>query len=362
MTTKESEAEELVKSEGKKRKWAREDNMMASSNGGGIQRYFITLEYVGTRFLGFQKQKGMRTVQGVLEAAFEMFVGHPVVSAASSRTDTGVHATANVCHVDVVRYSKRKPGEVMPPHEPETVKKAVNHFLQKEGDDVAIVNVRRVPLDFHARFQAKERTYHYRILAGTGLLSVFEKDRAWHVPEELDLADMQEACRVLIGHHDFSSFRAAGCQALSPLKTLDELNVCETPTWPCFPTQEQRRSFTPASESCKDKGESLSGSEDMDVNADAKRKLRCFVVTARARSFLYHQVRLLVGLLKAVGSKALTTKDVQRILDARTITATPAMAPACGLYLVDVKYDFTCSNSKERHTDVADDGLDEFSN
>lgn len=80
-------------------------------------------------------------------------------------------------------------------------------------------------------------------------------------------------------------------QALSPLKTLDELNVCETPTWPCFPTQEQRRSFTPASESCKDKGESLSGSEDMDVNAGAKRKLRCFVVTARARSFLYHQVR-----------------------------------------------------------------------
>jgi tRNA pseudouridine38-40 synthase len=92
-------------------------------------------------------------------AAFERFVGHPVVRAASSRTDTGVHATANVCHVDVVRYSKRKPGEVMPPHEPETVKKAVNHFLQKEGDDVAIVDVQRVPLDFHARFQAKERTY-----------------------------------------------------------------------------------------------------------------------------------------------------------------------------------------------------------
>ncbi|KAL5566432.1 hypothetical protein UlMin_029596 [Ulmus minor] len=227
-----------------------------------IQRYLIAIEYIGTRFSGSQQQLNCRTVVGVLQEAFHKFVGQPVSIFCSSRTDAGVHALSNVCHVDVERISKRKPGEVLPPHEPAVVKKAVNHFLQKNEGDIMVVDVRSVSADFHARYKAQERTYFYRLLSGPESLSTFEKDRTWHVPEELNLQAMQEACKVLGGHHDFSSFRAAACQ-----------------------------------------------------------------------------VRLLVGVLKSAGTGDLTVSDVERILNAKTVTAAPPMAPAHGLYLAHVKYD-----------------------
>ncbi|BFG19919.1 hypothetical protein CerSpe_061920 [Prunus speciosa] len=228
----------------------------------GIQRYLLAIEYIGTRFSGSQQQSNCRTVVGVLEEAFHKFIGQPVSIFCSSRTDAGVHALSNVCHVDVERISKRKPGEVLEPHEPAVVKRAVNHFLQKNEGDVMVIDVRSVPANFHARYKAQERTYFYRLLSGAEPLSTFEKDRAWHVSEELNLRAMQEACKVLVGHHDFSSFRAAGCQ-----------------------------------------------------------------------------VRLLVGVLKAVGTGDLKVPDVERILNAKTVTAASPMAPACGLYLGHVKYD-----------------------
>ncbi|MFS7970168.1 putative tRNA pseudouridine(38-40) synthase [Helianthus anomalus] len=140
--------------------------------------------------------------------------------------DAGVHALSNVCHVDVERISKRKPREVcrtyvehgsLPPHEPSVVKKAVNRFLQKNEGDIMITDVRCVAADFHARYKAQERTYFYRLLSGPEHPSTFEKDRAWHVPEELDLQAMQKACKVLVGLHDFTSFRASGCQLTSHL-------------------------------------------------------------------------------------------------------------------------------------------------
>ncbi|CAK9165408.1 unnamed protein product [Ilex paraguariensis] len=200
-----------------------------------IQRYLVAIEYIGTRFCGAQKQLNDRTVVGVLEEAFHKFIGQPVSIFCSSRTDNddafggfelaldaGVHALSNVCHVDVERISKRKIGEVscsslpvlLPPHEPAVVKRAVNHFLQKNEGDIMIIDVRCVPADFHARYKAQERTYFYRLLTGPEPLSTFEKDRAWHVPEELNLPAMQKACKVLVGHHDFSSFRAAACQVV----------------------------------------------------------------------------------------------------------------------------------------------------
>lgn len=282
-----------------------------------IQRYLIAIEYIGTRFSGAQQQSNCRTVVGALEEAFKNFIGQPVSIFCSSRTDAGVHALSNVCHVDVERISKRKPGEVLPPHEPEVVKRAVNHFLQKNEGDVTVIDVCSVAADFHARYKAKERTYFYRILSGSEPLSTFEKDRAWHVPEELNLPSMQQACKILAGHHDFSSFRAAACQAKSPVRTLDELSVSEVGSAPysVIPNVEGRCEF------------------------GIRKWHRCLVVTARARSFLYHQVRLLVGVLKAVGTGDITVADVQRILDAKTVTAASPMAPACGLYLGHVKYD-----------------------
>ncbi|KAM2027980.1 hypothetical protein EV2_020819 [Malus domestica] len=308
-----------------------------------IQRYLLSIEYIGTRFSGSQQQSNCRTVVGVLEEAFRKFIGQPVSIFCSSRTDAGVHALSNVCHVDVERISKRKPGEVLEPHEPAVVKKAVNHFLQKNEGDVMVIDVRSVPADFHARYKAQERTYFYRFLSRPEPLSTFEKDRAWHVPEELDLCSMQEACKVLVGHHDFSSFRAAGCQAKSPIRTLDELNVSEVVSSPCFPSIMERKQNNLVEEDPHAHANKLETDTPSSFNEvqgfGVRKKHRCFVVTARARSFLYHQVRLLVGVLKCVGTGDLKVPDVERILNAKTVTAASPMAPACGLYLGQVKYD-----------------------
>lgn len=297
----------------------------------GMQRYLVAVEYIGTRFCGSQQQPDQRTVMGVLQEAFQKFVGQPVSVFCSSRTDTGVHALSNVCHVDVQRISKRKPGEVLQPHEPSVVRRAVNHFLQKEGD-LTVVDVRSVPSDFHARYKAQERTYYYRLLSGPEPLSTFERDRAWHVSEELDLQKMEEACKVLIGKHDFSSFRAAGCQASSPIRTLDELHVFKSvsaPYFQCFTDVAVNASIDIAKEMSKGSCQGFG----------IRRPHRCLVVKARSRSFLYHQVRLLVGVLKCVGTGQLTVADVERILNAKDVTAASPMAPACGLYLGHVKYD-----------------------
>ncbi|KAM7251656.1 hypothetical protein ACFE04_023539 [Oxalis oulophora] len=297
-----------------------------------LQRYLVAIEYIGTRFSGSQQQLNCRTVVGSLQEAFHKFIGQPVKIFCSSRTDAGVHALGNVCHVDVERISKRKPDEVLPPHEPTVVKKAVNHFLQKnEGGEIMVTDVCCVPSNYHARYKALERTYFYRLLSGPETLSAFEKDRAWHVPEELNLHEMQEACKVLIGCHDFSSFRASGCQAKSPIRTLDELHVSEVASSPYFPSIMERTQ------------NNLNGEEHHVFGTNSafgiKQGHRCFVVKARSRSFLYHQIRLLVGVLKSVGTGKITVSDVERILNAKTVTAAEPMAPASGLYLGYVRYD-----------------------
>ncbi|GBG79799.1 hypothetical protein CBR_g30061 [Chara braunii] len=450
------------------------------------QRYLLTVEYIGSSFLGWQKQRTGRTVQGVLEEAFEKFVSQPVIISGSSRTDTGVHALGNTAHVEFERTSKRHPGEVLPPHDPTVVKRAVNHFLgQSRPQDVALVDVQCVPSTFHSRFAARERVYCYRMTSSSEPLSIFEQERTWHVPAPLDLQAMKEACALLEGHHDFSSFRASGCQANSPLRTLDELTVAEIPCWSLFtpallktavvksPKDQQqvlregscategkeetatRRQSPAASEGGKgivlvppvdgaeeswrwntteldspeaktkeEGGENGGGmlqangtkegreSAAGDSAAERKEQRECgeegnalraavgskrpgplgeevdekergtkrpngqgrsperldvhrgsgpagrtdgaegslpssarwtggprnYVVVARARSFLYHQVRLMVGLIKAVGCGERSVADVKRILEARTPTAAPPMAPACGLYLAKVAY------------------------
>ncbi|KAH9750974.1 tRNA pseudouridine synthase [Citrus sinensis] len=271
-----------------------------------IQRYLIAVEYIGTRFSGSQKQLNCRTVVGVLE-------------------DAGVHAASNVCHVDVERISKRKPGEVLPPHDSSVVRRAVNHFLQKSEGDIMVTDVRCVPSDFHARFRAQERTYFYRILSGPEPLSVFEKDRAWHVTEELDLRAMQ---------------------ANSPIRTLDELHVSEVVSTALFPSINQDSPVLSSIDNSSKLGMPNGGSNVFGI----RKKHRSYEVIARARSFLYHQVRLIVGVLKAVGTGELTVSDVERILKAKTVTAASPMAPACGLSLGFVKYDLP----EDDQTDAAE--------
>ncbi|XP_058188590.1 uncharacterized protein LOC131306398 isoform X2 [Rhododendron vialii] len=316
------------------------DDTMSQKNP-RLQRYLVAIEYIGTRFAGAQKQPNDRTVVGVLE-------------------DAGVHALSNVCHVDVERISKRRPGEVLPPHEPAVVRRAVNHFLQKNEGDIMVIDVRCVTPDFHARYKAQERTYFYRLLSGPEPLSIFEKDRAWHVPEELDILAMQRACRVLVGHHDFSSFRAASCQAKSPIRTLDEISVTEVVSTPYFPSLRDREVSISTGDSllalptaAKIDPLDLISEEEKVINPNGesncefgmRRRHHCYVVTTRACSFLYHQVRLLVGVLKCVGTGELTISDVERILNAKSVTAASPMAPACGLYLGRVKYDLSSDMS-----------------
>jgi tRNA pseudouridine38-40 synthase len=245
-----------------------------------MPRFKLVLEYDGTPFVGWQRQNDGRSVQAALEAAIAKLSGETVTATAAGRTDSGVHALGQVAHVDLTKD--------WPPH---TVRDALNFHLQP--DPIAVIEATVVPDDFSARFSAVERRYLYRIL-NRRALPVLERHRVWHVPHPLDAAAMHDAAQILVGHHDFSTFRAAQCQARSPEKTLDQLDV--------------RRL-----------GDEIQ-------------------IVARARSFLHHQVRNMVGTLKLVGDGKWSRTDVAAALAARDRARGGPTAPAEGLYLTGVRY------------------------
>ena len=243
-------------------------------------RYRITVEYDGTDFVGFQRQTNGPSVQQALEEAIEKFCGERVTVHCAGRTDAGVHALGQVCHFDLAR--ERPEGKV---------RDAMNAHLRPLP--VAVLSAARAPERFHARLSAKGRAYRYRIVNRRAPLAL-DAGRAWLVQAPLDAAAMQEAAQRLVGRHDFSTFRASECQAKTPVKTLDALEV------------------------------SRAGEE--------------IAVAARARSFLHHQVRNMVGTLKLVGEGKWTADDVIAALAARDRSAGGPTAPAHGLYLVEVMY------------------------
>jgi tRNA pseudouridine38-40 synthase len=245
-----------------------------------MARFKLTIEYDGTPFVGWQRQDNGPSVQVALEAAIKKFCGEDVVVTAAGRTDAGVHALGQVVHVDL---TKDWP--------PETVRNALNFHLQP--DPVTILAAARAADDFHARLSATGRAYLYRILNRSAPPAV-ERNRVWHVPHELDADAMHVAAQSLIGHHDFTTFRASFCQAKSPMKTLDRLDVARV-------------------------GDEIH-------------------VQARARSFLHHQVRNMVGTLKLVGQGKWAVRDVADALAARDRTKGGPTAPPDGLYLVSVTY------------------------
>lgn len=245
-----------------------------------MPRYRLIVEYDGTEFVGWQRQENGVAVQQVVEEAIERFCGERVTAFAAGRTDAGVHALGQVVHFDLSREA-----------EPDTVRDAINFHLRPAA--VAVRTAERAADDFHARFSAVGRAYLYRIANRRAPL-VLDRGRAWWVPAPLDAEAMHAAAQGLVGRHDFSSFRAAECQADSPVKTLSAIEV-----------------------------------------ARAGEEIR---VTARARSFLHHQVRNMVGTLKRVGEGKWSAEDVVRILAARDRAAAGPTAPACGLYLTEVFY------------------------
>ena len=209
-------------------------------------------------------------------------VPNKIIVYGAGRTDAGVHALAQVAHFDLKEDL-----------EDWKLREAMNARLRDMEAPISVISVEKTGNDFHARFSAKGRGYVYRLL-NRRAPAVLEKNRVWWVPVPLDVEKMREGTKYLLGHHDFSSFRAAACQAKSPLKTLDKLDI----------------------EVC---GEEIR-----------------FIV--EARSFLHHQVRNMVGTLKMVGDGHLQPDDVKRILEAKDRKAAGPTAPACGLYLSKVVY------------------------
>ncbi len=245
-----------------------------------MPRYKLTLEYHGAPFVGWQRQAEGLSVQGVLEQALEKLdQGAPLVTGAG-RTDSGVHATGQVAHVDLASD-----------WEPFRLSEALNYHLKPHP--VAIVNARRVDDDFHARFSAIARHYRYRIICRRAPLTV-DAGLAWRVAHDLDADAMQAAARHLIGRHDFTTFRSVHCQAASPVKTLDFLEV-------------------------KRKGPEIS-------------------LLLQARSFLHNQVRSFAGTLERVGAGKWRPDDVRVALEACDRAACGQVAPPHGLYLTQVDY------------------------
>ena len=245
-----------------------------------MPRYRFTVEYDGSAYNGFQAQLGQPTVQGAIETAITAFSGQAVRIAAAGRTDTGVHATGQTCHVDL---DKEWPAQ--------TVMNALNAHLVKEA--VAVLDCAPVSDDWHARFTANGRKYLYRILNRPGRPAL-DRGRVWHVKKPLDAEAMHAATQSLIGLHDFTTFRDAQCQSASPVKTLDRLSV--------------RR-----------EGENI-------------------IIEAAARSFLHHQVRSMVGCLALVGLGRWSEDQVAEALAAKDRAALGLNAPPDGLYFAGAEY------------------------
>jgi len=246
-----------------------------------MPRYRLTLEYDGGPYAGFQAQAGLPTVQGAVETAIKGFCGQDVRIAAAGRTDSGVHATGQVVHVDL---DKHWPAA--------TVMNALNAHMVREA--VAVLDCVAVPDDWHARFSATGRRYLYRILNRPGRPALLA-GQVWHVRKPLDAGAMDEAAKVLVGHHDFTTFRDLACQSKSPVKTLDVARITRV-------------------------GEEVQ-------------------LVFEARSFLHRQVRSMAGTLAEVGLGRWTTGDVAGALSARDRQACGPVAPSDGLYLTGVSYD-----------------------
>ena len=245
-----------------------------------MRRIKLTIEYDGTNLVGWQAQNNGVSAQSLIENAIYGFSGERASIFGAGRTDAGVHALGQVAHFDLEKDIA-----------PEKIKYAINAHLKTQP--VIILQSEEVADDFHARFSAKWRKYIYKITNRKTPL-VLDANRSWWVPIDLDENKMQEASQFLIGQHDFSSFRASSCQAKSPIKTLDYITI----------------------------------NRNQDI----------ITIEIKAKSFLHHMVRNIVGTLKLVGEGKKKPQDVQKILAARDRKQAGATAPAMGLYFVEAGY------------------------
>ena len=245
-----------------------------------MPRYRMTIEYDGTPFVGWQRQDNSPSVQGALEDAIEKLSAERVTVTGAGRTDAGVHALGQAAHFDLEKS-----------FEPGKIRDALNHYLRPAP--VVVLEAALADSEFHARFSARGRHYLYRILNRRSPPAL-DAGKVWHVSPALDAQAMHKGAQALVGHHDFTTFRAAECQAASPIKTLDRLDVSQ---------------------------------EGDEIH-----------IRASARSFLHHQIRSFTGTLKLVGEGKWTPADVAKALAAKDRAACGPVAPPDGLYLVKVDY------------------------
>jgi tRNA pseudouridine38-40 synthase len=259
-----------------------------------MPRYRLDIEYDGSPYSGWQRQAGQHSVQAAIEQAIRKFSSEEVTLRGAGRTDAGVHALGQVAHVDLARDWPA-----------DTVRDAVNAHLHMAGEAVSVLSAAIVAGDFDARFSARARHYLYRIVNRRAPLALDAK-KAWWIPKPIDAAAMHEAAQLLVGRHDFTTFRSIQCQAKSPVKTLDRLDVVR-------------------------EGEVIE-------------------IRASARSFLHNQVRSMVGSLKRVGEGGWTASDLKAALEAQDRSACGPVAPPDGLYLVTVDYPIAGSSEPSPST------------
>ena len=247
-----------------------------------MPRFRLLVEYDGTPYVGWQRQDNGASAQGALEKAVLTLTGETVSIRGAGRTDSGVHALGQVAHVDLSRD-----------WQPDKLRNALNAHLGMARQSVSVIAAEKVADTFDARFSALRRHYLYRIISRPAPLAV-EANRAWWVTKPLDADVMHEAAQRLVGHHDFTTVRSVHCQALSPVKTLDRLDVTRT-------------------------GDLIE-------------------IRATAQSFLHNQIRSFAGTLKMAGEGKWSPDDVQSALEARDRKACGPVAPPEGLYFMQVDY------------------------
>ncbi len=254
-----------------------------------MTRYKLTIEYMGGGFAGWQRQKEFMSIQQAVEEAIEKFYGKPVTVQAAGRTDAGVHARGQVVHVDLDEFSK--------PMDEFAILRAINALIRPHT--ISIIAVEIVPNDFHARFGAVNKLYRYRIVNRAGWLAM-DRGLVWHIGHDLDVDAMCAGAKHLLGEHDFTTFRDSECQAKSPIKSIDRLDI-----------------------------------ETRDYDDHGGHEI---IIEVEGQSFLHHMVRNIVGTLSLVGKGKWSPEDVAIALKAKDRTRGGPTAPAGGLCMVRVDY------------------------
>ena len=245
-----------------------------------MQRYKVEVEYDGTSFVGWQFQKNGLSIQEILQKAIFNFSKERVVVTGAGRTDSGVHALAQVAHFDLKK--KIEKNKLLP---------ALNQHIGNKP--VTILKISKTIKNFHARFDAKRRTYQYVIINRQAPLTL-QKNKAWHIQKKLNIDDMKKGAKILLGTHDFSTFRSSSCGAKSPIKTMKSISI--------------------------------------------KKKKDKIILKFMSKSFLQQQVRSMVGCLKYLGEGKWNVSNFKKSFKSKSRLKCASPAPACGLYLFQIKY------------------------